>query len=377
VIARFGRKIRVDRASRRRYLAGRRQVVQDDQTSWQAVLGRDARFDGAFVYAVRSTGIYCRPSCPSRRPRREHVVFFKLPRAAEGAGFRSCRRCRPSQVAARDPRVARVERVCRYIDDHLETRLPLARLAAEAGLSPHHFQRTFKRLMGISPRQYAEARRLASFKTQVKKGETVTSAIYGAGYGSGSRLYERASRQLGMTPAAYRRGGRGMRLRYAMAESPLGRLLVAATERGIAAVSLGDSEAGLESALRSEYPEAEIVRDDSALARHLRDVLGRLSGGAGKELPLDINATAFQWRVWQELLRIPAGSTRSYGEVARALGRPSAARAVARACASNPVALVIPCHRVVAGDGNLGGYRWGAERKKQLLEKERAAAREA
>jgi AraC family transcriptional regulator of adaptative response/methylated-DNA-[protein]-cysteine methyltransferase len=352
-------------------------VVQDDQTSWQAVLGRDARFDGAFVYAVRSTGIYCRPSCPSRRPRREHVVFFKLPRAAEGAGFRSCRRCRPSQVASRDPRAARVERVCRYIDGHLETRLPLARLAAEAGLSPHHFQRTFKRLMGISPRQYAEARRLASFKTQVKKGETVTSAIYGAGYGSGSRLYERASSQLGMTPAAYRRGGRGMRLRYAVAESPLGRLLVAATERGIAAVSLGDSEAGLESALRSEYPEAEIVRDDSALARHLRDVLARLSGGAGHELPLDINATAFQWRVWQELLRIPAGSTRSYGEVARALGRPSAARAVARACASNPVALVIPCHRVVAGDGSLGGYRWGAERKRKLLEKERAAAREA
>lgn len=338
-----------------------------ERTRWQAVMGRDARFDGAFVYAVRSTGIYCRPSCPSRRPRREQVLFFSLPRAAEGAGFRSCRRCRPSQASARDPRVARVERVCRYIDGHLDGPLPLARLAAEAGLSPHHFQRTFKQLMGISPRQYAEARRLASFKTQVKKGETVTSAIYGAGYGSGSRLYERASGQLGMTPAAYRKGGRGMSLRYALADSPLGRLLVAATERGIAAVSLGESDAKLEDALRSEYPAADITRDDAALAGRVRDVVARLSGGAGRELPLDINATAFQWRVWQELLKIPAGATRSYGEIARSLGRPSAARAVAQACASNPVALVIPCHRVVAGDGGLGGYRWGTDRKRQLL----------
>jgi AraC family transcriptional regulator, regulatory protein of adaptative response / methylated-DNA-[protein]-cysteine methyltransferase len=342
----------------------------DEQGQWQAVLGRDARFDGAFVYAVRSTGIYCRPSCPSRRPRREHVVFFNLPRAAEGAGFRSCRRCRPGLAASRDPRAAWIERVCRYIDQHLQAALPLSRLAEQAELSPHHFQRTFKQLMGISPRQYAEARRLASFKAQVRKGETVTSAIYGAGYGSGSRLYERASGQLGMTPAAYRKGGRGMRLRYTVAPSPLGRLLVAATERGIAAVSLGDSDAALEATLRAEYPAAEIERDDTALAPRVRDVVRRLAGGGGPTLPLDINATAFQWRVWQELLRIPAGSTRTYGEVARDLGQPKAARAVARACATNPVALVIPCHRVVAGDGGLGGYRWGAERKKLLLEGE-------
>jgi AraC family transcriptional regulator, regulatory protein of adaptative response / methylated-DNA-[protein]-cysteine methyltransferase len=345
-------------------------VEQTERTRWAAVLGRDGRFDGAFVYAVRSTGVYCRPSCPSRRPRREQVLFFNLPRAAEGAGFRSCRRCRPAQASARDPRAERVERVCRYIDRHLEGPLPLARLAGEAGLSPHHFQRTFKRLMGISPRQYAEARRLASFKAQVKKGETVTSAIYGAGYGSGSRLYERASRQLGMTPAAYRRGGRGMSLRYTVADSPLGRLLVAATDRGIAAVSVGDSDAGLDAALHAEYPAAEIRRDDAALRERLRDVLARLSGDTARELPLDINATAFQWRVWQELLRIPSGATRSYGEVARAVGRPSAARAVAQACATNPVALVIPCHRVVAADGGLGGYRWGTERKERLLKAE-------
>jgi AraC family transcriptional regulator of adaptative response/methylated-DNA-[protein]-cysteine methyltransferase len=350
-------------------------VETREQGRWEAVLGRDARFDGAFVYAVRSTGVYCRPSCPSRRPRREQVLFFSLPRAAEGAGFRSCRRCRPTQVPARDPRAERVERACRYIEEHLESRLSLARLAGAAGVSPHHFQRTFKQLMGISPRQYAEARRLASFKTQVRKGETVTSAIYGAGYGSGSRLYERASRQLGMTPAAYRKGGRGMSLRYTVADSPLGRLLVAATERGIAAVSLGDADASLEAALRAEYPRAEIARDDLRLAPRLRDVLARVAGETGRELPLDINATAFQWRVWQELLKIPAGATRSYGEVARALGRPSAARAVARACASNPVALVIPCHRVVAGDGGLGGYRWGAERKRRLLDSERPRTR--
>jgi AraC family transcriptional regulator of adaptative response/methylated-DNA-[protein]-cysteine methyltransferase len=278
-------------------------------------------------------------------------------------------------VASPDPRALRVERVCRYIDQHLEGALPLARLAREAGLSAYHFQRTFKQLMGISPRQYAEARRLASFKTQVRKGETVTSALYGAGYGSGSRLYERAARQLGMTPAAYRKGGRGMHLRYTVGRSPLGYLLVAATGRGIAAVSLGDSEAALETTLRAEYPAAEIERDDRTLAPRVRDVVRRLAGGRGPALPLDINATAFQWRVWQELLRTPAGSTRTYGEVARSLGQPKAARAVARACATNPVALVIPCHRVVAGDGGLGGYRWGAERKKLLLEGEKESAR--
>lgn len=342
----------------------------DERGRWRAVMGRDARFDGRFVYAVRSTGVYCRPSCPSRRPRREQVTFFDLARAAEGAGFRSCRRCRPAQAAAKDRRAERVERVCRYIDAHLDSALPLVRLAAEAGLSPHHFQRTFKQLMGISPRQYAEARRLAAFKAHVKKGDTVTSAIYGAGYGSGSRLYERASGQLGMTPSAYRRGGRGMQLRYTLAASPLGRLLVAATDRGIAAVSLGESDPALEAGLRAEYPAAELARDDDALAPRVRAVLARLAGSPGPDLPLDLNATAFQWRVWQELLRIPRGETRTYGEVARALGRPTAARAVARACATNPVALVIPCHRVVAGDGSSGGYRWGAERKKRLLEKE-------
>jgi AraC family transcriptional regulator of adaptative response/methylated-DNA-[protein]-cysteine methyltransferase len=348
----------------------------DERSRWRAVLDRDARLDGSFVYAVRSTGIYCRPSCPSRRPRRDQVVFFDLACAAEGAGFRSCRRCRPGQAAVADSSAARVQRVCRYIDQHLERPLALATLAAVAGLSRYHFQRTFKRLMGISPRQYAQSRRLASFKAQVRKGETVSSAIYGAGYGSGSRLYERASEKLGMTPASYRKGGRGMRLRYTIMTSPLGRLLVAATERGIAAVCLGDSDASLETSLRAEYPAGEIVRDDVALAARVQAVLEYVAGRAPQaRLPLDINATAFQCRVWQELLRIPRGTTRTYGEVARAIGRPAAARAVARACAANPVALVIPCHRVVPKQGATGGYRWGAERKRALLAGEREASR--
>jgi len=344
--------------------------TEEEAGRWRAVLERDRRGDGRFVFAVRSTGIYCRPSCPARRPRRSQVAFFDRPDAAEQAGFRACRRCRPREAGAADPQAALVRRVCRLIDEGGEEGWRLPALAEAAGVSPRRLMRTFKQALGVSPRQYAEARRLAAFKRRLKKGDSVTTALYDVGFGSSSRLYEDVQGRLGMTPSTYRRGGRGLSLRYTIAASPLGRLLVAATERGIAAVSLGASEAALEAALRAEYPAATVERDDLTLAPRVRAVLDRLAGSGGPELPLDINATAFQWRVWQELLRIPAGATRSYGEVARALGRPSAARAVARACASNPVALVIPCHRVVAGDGSLGGYRWGAERKKRLLERE-------
>lgn len=342
----------------------------DEENRWQAILDRDVGSDGAFVYAVRSTGIYCRPSCPSRRPRRDQVIFFPVSEAAERAGFRPCRRCRPQENTS--PQVKWVQHICRYIETHLNDPLTLANLSAEVGISPYHLQRTFKRIMGLTPRQYAEAYRLGRLKTRLREGEDVTRALYAVGYGSSSRVYERAPTQLGMTPATYRRGGRGMRISYTIVDCPLGRLLVAATERGVCAVSLGDSDAALEAALSSEYPAAEIDRDEVDLNQWVSTLLNYLNGRQPhlNLLPMDVQATAFQWRVWKELRAIPYGSTRSYGEVARVLGQPTAARAVARACATNPVALVIPCHRVVRKDGDLGGYRWGVERKRALLAQE-------
>jgi AraC family transcriptional regulator of adaptative response/methylated-DNA-[protein]-cysteine methyltransferase len=347
----------------------------DEERKWRAVLARDAGFDGAMVFAVRSTGIYCRPSCPSRRPHRHHVVFFPRPEAAEGAGFRPCRRCRPRGASPAQDQAAWVEGVCRRLAAPGEERPRLADLGAELGLSPHHLQRTFKRLMGITPRQYADAVRLGVFRTHLRKGGDVTSAVYDAGYGSGSRVYEGAAARFGMTPGAYRKGGKGMRIAYTIVASPLGRLLVAATERGISSVCLGDADAALEATLRAEYPAAEVRRDDAGLAPWVAGVLQRMEGRApAAELPVDLRATAFQRRVWEELKAIPRGQTRSYGEIARRIGQPTAARAVARACATNPVALVIPCHRVVAGGGGMGGYRWGVERKQRLLEREAASA---
>lgn len=346
----------------------------DEEGRWQAVLARDVRFNGAFVYAVRSTRIYCRPSCAARRPRRDQVVFFSLPQHAEQEGFRPCQRCHPREATSADPQAEVVKRVCRYIEADLEIPLTLAALSAQVGLSPHYLQRIFKRVMGITPRQYVDARRLSWLKARLRKGQGVTRALYEAGYGSSSRLYERAPGQLGMSPATYRRGGSGMHIGYAIADCPLGRLLVAATERGICAVSLGDSHAALEAALLKEFPHAEVHRDQANLKQWVSALLRHLNGRQPNlNLPLDVQATAFQWRVWQELRAIPYGSTRSYNEIARAVGHPKAVRAVARACATNPVAMVIPCQRVVRQDGNLGGYRWGLERKHALLAQERSA----
>lgn len=340
---------------------------------WRAVVERDRRFDGRFVFAVRSTGIYCRPSCAARRPRRDRVVFFLQPEAAEQAGYRPCQRCRPSVVRVSDPQREVVERVSRVIEANQEGPLTLARLSAEVGASPHHLQRTFKRLVGVTPRQYADARRLDGFKAHVRRGQDVTRALYEAGYGSSSRLYERASARLGMTPATYRRGGRGVRIAYTTAASPLGRLLVARTERGICAVSLGRSAAALEAELRREYPQAELRRDRNGLSKWVRAILRHLAGRQPRlDLPVDVQGTAFQCRVWEQLRHIPYGSTRSYGEVARAMGKPGAARAVGHACATNPVPLVIPCHRVIRDNGELGGYGLGLERKRALLEKEQS-----
>lgn len=343
--------------------------TMDEEICWRAVQTRDASFNGIFVYGVRSTGIYCKPSCPSRRPQREQVIFFPSPLAAGQAGFRPCLRCLPHK--ARGPQEEMVLRACSTIEAHTGGVLSLALLGEILGVSPHHLQRMFKRMMGVTPHQYMKANRIEQFKARIKQGADVTSATYDAGYGSSSRLYEKATDHLGMTPATYRRGGRGMNISYTVVDSHLGRMLVAATERGVCAVSFGDSDASLEAALTAEYPAAEIHRDEAGFTRWVSLLLKHLGGEQPRvDLPLDLQATAFQLRVWQELRAIPYGSTRSYAEVASAIGQPAATRAVARACATNPVALATPCHRVIRGDGNLGGYRWGLERKQALLARE-------
>jgi len=339
---------------------------------WQAVMAKDSRFDGAFVFAVSSTKIYCRPSCPSRRPSRERVSYFRLPEAAEQAGFRACRRCHPKRTTSTDPQIEMVRRACRYIETQDETSVTLADLGEHIGISAFHLQRVFKRVMGITPRQYADACRIGRFKTRVRESGSVTGAMYDAGFSSSSRLYARAPAELGMTPATYGRGGRGAIINYTITPCSLGLLLVAATERGVCAVKLGDSDAALEADLTREYPSAKIHRADSMLSQPVDKLLNYLSGKQPDlQLPLDIQATAFQWQVWENLRAIPYGETRSYAEVAKAMGRPTAVRAVARACATNPVALVIPCHRVIREDRSLGGYRWGLERKDALLEQEK------
>ena len=341
-----------------------------DDGRWRAVLDADRSLDGAFVTAVRTTRIYCRPSCPARKPKRENVEFLPSPDDAERAGYRACKRCHPRELGT-DPQRALIERICdRLIEGAAAP--SLAALGAEFGVSPFHLQRTFKRITGVTPRQYAGAHRVGRLKEALRSDAGVTGAVYRAGYGSSSRVYEGASRTLGMTPAAYGRGGRGMRIAYTVQPCDLGRVLVAATNRGIAFISMGDKDAPLESALLDEYPAAEITRDDRAAKPFAAPVLRAIrEGRPDHALPVDVLATAFQARVWQALREIPRGETRSYTEVARAIGRPKAARAVAMACAANPTPLVVPCHRVVHADGTLSGFRWGVGRKKKLLEREK------
>lgn len=347
----------------------------DPGTAWRAVEDRDRRFDGAFVYAVRTTGVYCRPSCPSRRAHRANVVFHATPDDAEAAGFRECKRCRPrsaTQTAGEDA----VTRAKAYIERHAERRVDLAELSAEVGMSPFHLQRTFKRLVGVSPRVYGDARRVERLKSGLKRGDTVSRATYDAGFDSGAAAYARTEAGMGMTPAEYRRGGQGVRIRYATAASPVGRVLVAATERGVCAVTLGGDDASLEVALTGEYPAAEITRasrNDTAMASWLDAVVRHLEGTTRRvEVPIDVQGTAFQKKVWSALRDIPYGETRSYAQVASSIGAPKSARAVANACANNPVAIVIPCHRVTPATGDTGGYRWGSARKRQILAREHA-----
>ena len=350
-------------------------MIQEDR--WKAVVARDKRFDGTFVCGVRSTGIYCRPSCPARRPRREQVSFFLMPEAAKQAGFRPCRRCRPDDARHEDPQANRLRLLCRYIEnyDSLEGPLTLDAMAKYVQLSPYPLQRIFKRHTGIRPKQYAEACRLRRLKGLVKNGKDVTSALYEAGYGSSSRLYEGSSARLGMPPGTYLRGGKGMSIRCTIVNSPLGQLLVAATEKGVSAVSIGNSDGALEGALRHEYPAADIRRDQAGLGEYVKALLRNIDGKQPNlDLPLDIQATAFQWLVYETLRAIPYGQTRSYAEVGETMGHPKTARAAAQACASNPTALIISCHRVVRKDEHPGGYRWGAQIKRILLVKEKIAA---
>jgi AraC family transcriptional regulator of adaptative response/methylated-DNA-[protein]-cysteine methyltransferase len=346
-------------------------LPDEDEAKWQAVLSKDATLDGKFVFAVSSTKIYCRPSCPSRRPKRERVSFFQLPEEAEQAGFRTCLRCHPRNTSIEDPQVELARRVCKLLDDADAETTTLAALSELTGVSSFHLQRTFKKVMGVTPRQYADASRVSRFKGGAQEGKSISTAMYDAGFGSSSRLYEQAGSQLGMTPATYGKGGRGATINYAVVECSLGSLLVAATSKGICSVKLGDSEFGLEADLKREFPAAEFERGEKELKDAIRAVIDHLEGKTPHiDLPLDIRATAFQRQVWEQLRAIPSGQTFSYSEVARAIGQEKAVRAVARACATNPVALVIPCHRVIREDKNLGGYRWGLGRKKKLLEQE-------
>ena len=348
-----------------------------DDAAWRAVAARDASADGRLFYAVTSTGVYCRPSCPSRRPRRENVRFFSSAGDAEREGFRACRRCRPSDVTRAAESVSRAKEILdRHADSGGEGSVSLATLAETVGMSPFHLQRVFQAQLGLSPARYLRARRGERFKSRLRSGGTVSRATYDAGFASSSRAYELAEAQFGMTPASYRRGGQGEEIRYRVVRSSLGRVLVAATARGVCTVKLGDDAETLERELAGEYPRAELVR-----ARGGDDEFGAWVGaivryvdrnGDSPAVPVDVKATAFQWRVWRALQEIPRGQTRSYTEVAAAIGKPSAVRAVASACANNRVALVIPCHRVVRSDGSLSGYRWGPERKRKLLEREGA-----
>ncbi|MBL8210295.1 MAG: methylated-DNA--[protein]-cysteine S-methyltransferase [Bryobacterales bacterium] len=349
----------------------------DADLCWQAVVGRDAGQDGAFLYGVLTTGVFCRPSCGARTPKRENVRFYRTAGEAERDGLRACLRCKPLETAGMR---ARMLALVRYIEQNAGESLTLVHLGRQAGMSPAHLQRTFKAVVGVSPKQYLDNCRLRGFKASLREGEgDVTGAIFDAGFGSLSRLYEKVDTQLGMTPMEYRAGGRGLEITYAVSRTALGLLLLGATDRGLCFLQFGDEESELVEKLRAEYPGAALRAMPepppesfsawmAALNRHLEGQAPDL------RLPVHVRGTAFQMKVWRYLQSIPAGAVESYQEVAQGIGQPTAARAVARACASNVVALAIPCHRVIRGSGELGGYRWGLDRKRVLLDQERTQA---
>jgi len=350
-------------------------TIEADRTAderWEAVRARDARADGTFVFAVRTTGVYCRPHCAARRPLRANVEFFETGEAARAAGYRACKRCKPDGVSTEHELVALVDRACRTIEA-AEITPSLAELAAAAGKSPFYFQRTFKRIVGVSPREYAAAKRAEHLRSALSAHARVTDAVYDAGFGSSSRVYSLAASTLGMTPSAFRDGGRGERVRYAVVETAFGWIAIAVTQRGVAAIELHDSRDAARARIAERFAAADLAEDQT----ELRDVLDAIlryieRPAAGLDLPLDVQGTAFARRVWRALTQLAPGETASYTQIAQAIGRPGAARAVAAACAANPVALAIPCHRVVPASGGTGGYRWGAGRKRALLAAESA-----
>lgn len=339
-----------------------------DAARWDAVVARDAQADGAFFYAVATTGVFCRPSCASRLPRRENVAFYGTVEQARAAGFRPCKRCRPDGLP-RD--MAIVERACAALDADPQQRVTLAQLSAAVHVSPFHLQRLFKRIVGVSPREYQAARRGAALRDALQRGEGVTRAALDAGFNSASRLYDSAAGELGMAPSAYRKKGEGLRVYHASAATALGYVLVAATDKGICRIAFGDDRQALAQALRHELAKAELVEDPARITPFIDQIDAYLRGQRETfDLPLDVSTTAFRQRVWDALRRIPYGETRSYTQIAESLGAPNAVRAVASACASNPVALAIPCHRVLQKGGALAGYRWGLARKALLLDAE-------
>ena len=337
---------------------------------WAAVQSHDARADGTFFYSVRTTGVYCRPSCAARPARPENVAFHATAAEAERAGFRPCRRCKPDQPALAEQHAVRVTEACRWIES-AETAPTLEQLAKQAGLSPFHFHRVFKAVTGVTPKQYATAHRASRMRSELDRSDTVTSAIYDAGYNASSRFYETANQVLGMTPSSYRAGGIDNDIRFAIGECSLGAILVAQSQRGVCAILLGDDPDVLVRDLQDRFPKANLIGGDHAFEQLVAQVVGFVEAPAiGLDLPLDVRGTAFQQRVWQALRGIPAGTTASYSEIAARIGSPRAVRAVAQACAANTLAVAIPCHRVVRNDGGLSGYRWGVQRKRALLDRE-------
>ncbi len=344
--------------------------MMNNEIFWQAMTTNDARFNGIFFVGVRTTKIYCKPTCTAKLPKRENVEFIKTWEEAENKGFRACLRCHPKLEIVVNPQIDNVVWACELLES--EEDISLEELSQELKISPYHLQRTFKEIIGVSPKKYAENLRLAKFKSEIKQGNDVVTAMYESGYGSSSRLYENIGDKLGMTPKTYQKGGKGMKINYTITDCELGKMLVARTEKGICAVTFGDDKEFLRERLIEEYPNAEIQKDDSNLKEYVEAILQNLAGNNKRiVLPIDVQATAFQMQVWDALRKIPYGETISYKQIAESLGNPKAVRAVARACATNKVAVVIPCHRVVGSNGSLSGYRWGIERKQKLIDTEK------